>query len=339
MGKNSAKGALGKQRMALLKAPGKKKVKGQGKIGKTAAKYLLECRTGKELLGERQRQGEKARAGKQQPPGKKGKAMTKRQMRQAQQQLYPEDTRLLLVGEGDFSFTAALAKLRGHGGGIISTSYDTSEQLSKKYPWVSKQLEACEEAGVVVVHGVDATALENCDAINGTDGTLDHIIFNFPHTGCGIKDKTRNVATNKDLLRKFFVSAKEFIPETGSIHVALKRGEPYDSWNIRALAKDAGLVLKTTFPFDPEMFPGYAHCKTAAIPDGSTGGDNAIINKYGARIWVFEAPSDDVQEVTEPPPFRHDLDDFESDDENLDFIPHANQMGLGKKVNTLRKGR
>eukprot|EP01064_Diplonema_japonicum_P025502 TRINITY_DN36920_c0_g1_i1.p1 TRINITY_DN36920_c0_g1~~TRINITY_DN36920_c0_g1_i1.p1 ORF type:complete len:281 (+),score=92.81 TRINITY_DN36920_c0_g1_i1:42-884(+) len=254
--KQLAKGLQGKQ--------SKKKVKGIGKP-KGAAKMLRyrDAPVAKKVV-------EVAK-----------KKLTKKQRVDSKAQLYPEDRRLLLVGEGDFSFCRSLVKMRGNGYGIVATALDTAEQLKKKYKHCAENISESEEAGAVVLTGVDGTQLHKNPSLTDTET----IIFNFPHTGCGIKDKTKNVALHKKLMLDFFNSAKQLVPREGEIHVTLKRGEPYDSWGIAKLARDAHLVRKAVYPFDPDMFPGYAHCKTAGTP-GEVG-DNSIIAKYGARIWVF----------------------------------------------------
>ena len=297
-----------------------KKLRGQGRIPKSAAKALSVTSIGATCLFKREKKRQQAESAKRQAAHKKeftgqknaSKRMTRRQRESAKDQLYPEGKNLLLVGEGDFSFAAALARLRGHGGGMVATALDTLEQVNKKYPGAKNNLAVCEEQGVVVVHGVDATDLQECEAVSGSASEIDAIIFNFPHTGCGIRDKARNVARHQQLLRDFFASARELITSEGEIHVSLKKGEPYDSWNLSGMAKDASLVVKTSFPFSADMFPGYAHCRTSGV-EGDTG-DNAIINKYGARIWVLALPDTNYRKtVSEAAPrFRHDLDDAES---------------------------
>ncbi|KAJ9451028.1 25S rRNA (uridine-N(3))-methyltransferase [Diplonema papillatum] len=296
-----------------MQKTGKKKMTGQGKIGKKAAKLLLSTGTAPTRKANAPTPRQPAKA-KTKAKSAESRSLTKRLRGCVQHQLYPEDKTLLLIGEGDFSFTRALVELRGHGGGIVSTSLDTLEQVHKKYPGSPERLAALAQQGVVVLHGVDGANLSECEAIAGSGASIDNIVFNFPHLGCGVKDKARNVRMHQKLLRAFFESAKNFIDEeTGEIHVAVKKGEPYDSWKLVNMAKDAGLVLKTTLPFDASMFPGYAHCKTAGIREMS--GDNSIINKYGARVWVLKHPiADDVP--TKVPgkdiPFP-DYGDYDSD--------------------------
>ena len=319
MGKNKPGGKKPGGKHAKKGGP-PKKIHGQGKIGKKAALALGKTIVGSSVLHARsekqahnRKQTQRIKQGKELQPRiqPKKKKMSKRDRGAAKEQLYPDGKRLLLVGEGDFSFTAALIRLRGHGGDLVSTCLDTQEQLDKKYPGSKVFLDQLKEQGAVVVTGVDATNLQECEAVGGSGAQVDNIIFNFPHTGCGIKDKAKNVALHQKLLVEFFTSAKELINAEGEIHVTLKRGEPYESWRLQHMARDAGLVLKTAFPFSADMFPGYAHCKTAGVQ--GLRGDNSIIKKIGARIYVFSHPWDrSAKTFTNPPRFRHDMDDASS---------------------------
>ena len=61
------------------------------------------------------------------------------------------------------------------------------------------------------------------------------------------------------------------LSDDGELHITLKRGEPYDSWNATTLAKLAGLRVKHCTPFEAKLFPGYAHRRT--IGDNHAGVD------------------------------------------------------------------
>jgi 25S rRNA (uracil2634-N3)-methyltransferase len=50
------------------------------------------------------------------------------------------------------------------------------------------------------------------------------VVFVFPHTGCGIKDRARNIADQKRLLMGFFLSAAQMLAKQGEIHLTVKRG-------------------------------------------------------------------------------------------------------------------
>eukprot|EP01060_Flectonema_neradi_P018216 TRINITY_DN25025_c0_g1_i1.p1 TRINITY_DN25025_c0_g1~~TRINITY_DN25025_c0_g1_i1.p1 ORF type:complete len:326 (+),score=60.90 TRINITY_DN25025_c0_g1_i1:66-980(+) len=280
-----------------------RKIKGSGKMGKSAAKMLLGVsKKGKKMNRLVVRAGggiggnEVVKKVKVNPVVRKQEE--KRKKVSVKGTLYPEGHSILLVGEGDFSFAASLVRLRGHGDGIVATSLDQLDQIKRKYAHSDKHIQTCVENGVVLVHGVNCTELEDNQSISGI---FDRVVFNFPHSGCGLKDKAKNVALHKKLVTDFLTSAQEIIrPETGEIHIALKKGEPYDSWQIPRLVTECGLVVKTAYPFNPHMFPGYAHCKTSGT--GGEPGDNSTITKNGARIWVISYPkTEDASGINQKP--------------------------------------
>lgn len=94
----------------------------------------------------------------------------------------------------------------------------------------------------------------------------------FPHVGGKSKDVNKQVRANQALLAGFFGSAKSLLRksgegegEGGSIMVTLFEGEPYTLWNIRDLARSVGLVVKRSWKFQKEVYPGYRHARTLGV--------------------------------------------------------------------------
>ncbi|GAB5370818.1 hypothetical protein AAMO2058_001525900 [Amorphochlora amoebiformis] len=252
---------------------------------------------------------------------------------------YKHSDSTLLIGEGDFSFAAALSShfaaekkkkqkyqkkpsklsenepsseekgvplgggtLEG-GGYLIATCLDDFETLEKKYPTARANLTVVRETRGYVVDKVDCTELKSNLNLRDTmiEGASRHscavegfskIIFNFPHTGCGIKDTQKNNEIHRKLLEKFLASAFPFLLPSGEIHITLKRGQPYDSWGLPSVVRNhGGLSLKYSYTFYPELYKGYRHRRTlgAQSNEESKGGPEAnrdIIGK-GARTYVI----------------------------------------------------
>lgn len=133
---------------------------------------------------------------------------------------YTNRMKILLVGEGDFSFSLALASKLG-GKNLVCTSYDTKRQLIDKYPESAQgTVTALEAAGAIVMHGVDATALEK--HFDPETESFHRIVFNFPHLGGSDDD---SIASNKELIRKFLRSSGPFLRESepvGEVHISLR---------------------------------------------------------------------------------------------------------------------
>lgn len=78
--------------------------------------------------------------------------------------------------------------------------------------------------------------------------------------------------------------------EPGQILVTLFEGEPYTLWNIRDLARHAGLRVVTSFKFPWTSYPGYSHARTLGEVESRHGGRGGWRGEdREARMYVFEA--------------------------------------------------
>ncbi len=111
-------------------------------------------------------------------------------------------SRILLVGEGDFSFSHSL--LAAHNcTSLIATSYDKASVVTSKYTQATSHVRPLEaEEACKVIYGVDATKLGRSGAPDGggkavKKGEFDRVVFNFPHVGGLTKDVNRQVRYNQ----------------------------------------------------------------------------------------------------------------------------------------------
>ncbi|GJJ13172.1 hypothetical protein Clacol_007423 [Clathrus columnatus] len=131
----------------------------------------------------------------------------------------PTDT-ILLIGEGNFSFTRALF-ISNHPQlqhlppqNVTATAYDSEETCYAKYPDARDMVKDLRDKGVNIVFGVDATALHLRKEFKGH--RWKRIVWNFPHAGKGIADQDRNILSNQILILNFLRCAADFL-ETGDI--------------------------------------------------------------------------------------------------------------------------
>lgn len=109
--------------------------------------------------------------------------------------LTPAD-RILLIGEGNFSFACALfrsppASLKSlPPPNVTATAYDSEEECYSKYPDAYANVTFLREKCVEVVFGVDATRMEERGQPLGVwkgkgkaTRKWDKIVWNFPHAG------------------------------------------------------------------------------------------------------------------------------------------------------------
>lgn len=118
--------------------------------------------------------------------------------------------KILLIGEGNFSFAHALvidpplSLEHLPSSNITATAYDSEEECYDKYPDARSNVFILRERGAEVLFGVDGTRLEKCNTLKGR--RFDRVVFNFPHAGKGITDQDRNILSNQMLILGFLRS-------------------------------------------------------------------------------------------------------------------------------------
>ena len=95
--------------------------------------------------------------------------------------------RILLIGEGNFSFARALVMHPPPGlesfppVNVTATTYDTEARCCEKYSDAREIVRTLRDKGVEVLFEVDATRLEKCPALKGR--RWNRVVWNFPHVG------------------------------------------------------------------------------------------------------------------------------------------------------------
>ncbi|XP_026396369.1 uncharacterized protein At4g26485-like [Papaver somniferum] len=173
---------------------------------------------------------------------------------------YNRSQRILLVGEGDFSFSACLANAFGSATDMVATSLDTEETLLEKYSGARKNIRQLQKLGCLVLHEVGVhDMLYDSDLMNMK---FDRIVFNFPHAGHFpplYETDGFLIEMHKKLLLGFFKSASKMLNKAGEIHVSHRNDFPYNQREIKKLANDAGLQLIGKVKFQKSDYPGYSN--------------------------------------------------------------------------------
>lgn len=165
---------------------------------------------------------------------------------------------------------------------------DSEPQVRNKYPsTITENLEFLQNNEQSnVIFEIDGTKLEKYKSFKKKLATFSACVFNFPHLGNSINNQDRNILQHQKLLLGFFESAKKMInPEDGRILLTVFEGEPYNSWNIKKLAKSQGLETLRSGKFEWEAYPGYSHRLTAK--EGNTSKPQ---KQRAARTYAFVLP-------------------------------------------------
>ncbi|KAF6153862.1 hypothetical protein GIB67_001095 [Kingdonia uniflora] len=195
---------------------------------------------------------------------------------------YCSSHKILLVGEGDFSFSACLAKAFGSAHNMVATSLDSLGFLGRNYKNAMSNIYELTNRGGIVLHNVDATKMANNNLLK--DVLFDRVIYNFPHAGFSFRDKSREVqiSQHQTLVSLYLENAKKMIKKDGEIHISHKSHGFFLEWNLEALGSLSGLCLIEEVQFNLSDYPGY-RTKFGYGGDGSFFCHPSKTYKFGLR--------------------------------------------------------
>ena len=182
---------------------------------------------------------------------------------------YRRGMKVLCVGDGDMSFSLAVAKqvLDKNTSGevsVVATSYEDKPTLQRVYPNFDETLKSLRSyGGVEVGYKVDGTNLKDTLPDGLTNTTFHRICWNFPCTAISRGQDGQNAAMeeNKELVRRFVSNSLPFLDRRcGEIHMIHKTKPPYNHWGLEKVALEkvgSQFEFKGKIVFDRCNLPPY----------------------------------------------------------------------------------
>ncbi|OQR85167.1 hypothetical protein ACHHYP_12191 [Achlya hypogyna] len=195
--------------------------------------------------------------------------------------LISSEKSVLTVGDGNFSYSLAMTKYLEAASQLTATSHESKDTIVQTYPDGATILDVLSEAGVRVLHEVDATDAKALQDL----GTYDRVMWNFPCVRMenGADGQNKEMEENKALLEGFFSAVLGALAPGGEVHVTHKTKPPFGQWGIVDIATSCGLAHLGSVVFDRCLYPGYSNKK--------------VLSKGSFPIWdsetfVFVRPAD-----------------------------------------------
>jgi hypothetical protein len=201
-----------------------------------------------------------------------------------------EDKKVLVVGDGDFSFSRALANTQCCKS-LYTSTLEGRTDLLKYYEASKAHIEEIEQLGGKVLFNIDATKIDLTEQ-------FDLIAWNFPH----IAGK-QNIRYNRQLLRQFLSHAATKLTSRGQIFLSLcEKQSGHDaqtkddwnfSWKLLEQSSEAGLIMTHHEPFDWTSLPYYA-------PQGHRGRGGGFQTGQAEYFLFSQSSSTAVDSATLP---------------------------------------
>jgi len=213
--------------------------------------------------------------------------------------------KVLTVGDGDFSFSLAVARIVNtkpeSQQRVIATSYESEATLRNCYPNFDEIVDEMKTRNVTIAYQVDATSIEDTLLSKLKDKKLpkfDRIIWNFPCTAIGEGQDGQNDAmeANKELVRKFVRNARHLLTPSGEIHMCHKTKPPFNQWLLEDVVMEACkdnqcLSYHGRIVLDRANLPPYIPRKAL---------DKKSFPCHDACIYVFGMSSDSSSTIQPP---------------------------------------
>eukprot|EP01039_Chlorochromonas_danica_P011750 gene11750-13203_t len=231
---------------------------------------------------------------------------------------------ILVVGDGDFSFSLALAESnpKRAAKNLVVSSYESEAKLKDIYPRSHAHVEKLKKMGVEVLFQVDGTALSSCPALS--QRLFDLIAWNFPCVcgSDGADGQVHDLEANLLLMKRFFESSTGILKPLGQLHITHKTVEPFSWWDLPAIGEQGGFSLLARVVFDKYNYPGYSNRKAL---------DAKSFPCHDARTFVFRRKEECAENNLGSNDWKKRLCDIQLLDEKVvvNYLTSKKQGGVG----------
>jgi 25S rRNA (uracil2634-N3)-methyltransferase len=232
---------------------------------------------------------------------------------------YQRNMAILTVGDGDFTFSLAIARLfnlngKAKANSLVATSYESKASIVKVYPGIQDTISELESLGTTICFKVDATKLKATLPETAIQ-SFDRIVWNFPCSAVakGQDGQNEEMEYNKGLVRDFVTNARHILKSHGQLHLNHKTKPPFNQWNLDEVAVEScqddsdsdspNVYYRGRVVFDRFLLPPYVprkalHHKSFPAHDACTyvfGLDRGSDNPLATNVLDF-----DESDTTEP---------------------------------------
>ncbi|KAL0734854.1 hypothetical protein Bca4012_011064 [Brassica carinata] len=191
---------------------------------------------------------------------------------------YNNKQKILLVGEGDFSFSLSLARAFGSATNLTATTLDSQAELERNYKNGKANVEELERLGCNVVYGVNVHSMTTKPDLGGST-TYDRVVFNFPHAGFDNGREHEIKTIMYDRSARMLVKDED---KGGEIHVVHKTEYPFSEWKLKTLGEKECLDLVSEIEFCLNHYPGYSNRR------GSRGYNDSSFPVGKSSTFIFK---------------------------------------------------
>eukprot|EP01062_Namystynia_karyoxenos_P063628 TRINITY_DN5643_c0_g1_i1.p1 TRINITY_DN5643_c0_g1~~TRINITY_DN5643_c0_g1_i1.p1 ORF type:complete len:396 (+),score=127.73 TRINITY_DN5643_c0_g1_i1:119-1306(+) len=191
-------------------------------------------------------------------------------------------SKILVVGEGNFSWAWNLCHILGTGENMVCTDAVMNATVGQT---CNQYLLPLVEAGATVCMRLDGTRMGKQVLVRRCGQYFDFVVWNFPHTTTPNK-APHSQEEHRQLLTRFLQQAELVLQKGGKASITVKDGYPYNEWRIAGLQPGGKMKYVGCEAFTPERWQIYAHVTTRA--GAGVNGSSTIARVFPAHTYVYE---------------------------------------------------